>query len=225
MDNKFPEKSIGDNSHAIVKGIISAIPMAGGSLSVIFENIFTTPLDKRKKEWFQSLADAIEELTKKVDDITPESLSKNEIFISVSMQATQIALRNHQQEKLNALKNAVKNSANPISIDENKVLMFTRIIDDMTPLHLKILKFLNNPNIIEQELQKRTSPNIRTNYGDNMNIWKEYYPELSSSRELIIQISKELYVKGFLNNENALHSLGKNTSNFADEFLDFISES
>lgn len=141
------------------------------------------------------------------------------------MQATQIALRNHQQEKLNALKNAVKNSANPISIDENKVLMFTRIIDDMTPLHLKILKFLNNPNIIEQELQKRTSPNIRTNYGDNMNIWKEYYPELSSSRELIIQISKELYVKGFLNNENALHSLGKNTSNFADEFLDFISES
>lgn len=222
--NKFPKKSIGDTSHAVAKGILSAIPNIGGSLSVLFESIFTTPLDKRKKEWFQSLADAIEELTKKVDDITPESLSENEIFISVSMQATQIALRNHQQEKLNALKNAVKNSASSISIDENKVLMFTRIIDDMTPLHLKILKFLNNPRIIEKELQTRTSSNVRTHYGNNMNIWQEYYPELNSSRELITQISKELYVKGFLYNENALHSSEKSTSNFADEFLAFISE-
>ena len=92
-------------------------------------------------------------------------------------------------------------------------------------IHLKILKFLNNPSIIEQELQTRTPSNIRTSYGDNMNIWKEYYPELNSSRELIVQIVKELHVKGFLYNENVLHSLGKGTSNFADEFLAFISES
>lgn len=220
--DKFPETSKSDYAHAVAKGIISATPVAGGPLSILFENIFTTPLDKRKKEWFQSLSDAIEELTKKVEDITPESLSNNEIFISVSMQATQIALRNHQKEKLNALKNAVKNSA--ISIDENKVLMFTRIIDDMTPLHLKILEFLNNTNIIEQELQNKLPKNMKQHYGDNMNMWKEYYPELNSSNELIIHISKELYTKGFLHNERALHSSGKQTSKFGDEFLDFISD-
>jgi len=167
--DKFPETSKSDYAYAVAKGIISATPVAGGSLSVLFENIFTTPLDKRKKEWFQSLANAIEELTKKFEDITPESLSKNKIFISVSMQATQIALRNHQKEKLNALKNAVKNSA--ISIDENKVLMFTRIIDDMTPLHLKMLEFLNNPSTIEQELQNELPKNMKRHYGDNMNMW------------------------------------------------------
>lgn len=220
--DKFPEASKIDYAHAVAKGIISATPVAGGSLSVLFENIFTTPLDKRKKEWFQSLADAIEDLTKKVEDITPESLSKNEIFISVSMQATQIALRNHQKEKLNALKNAVKNSA--ISIDENKVLMFTRIIDDMTPLHLKILEFFNNPNIIEQELQSKLPKNMKQHYGDNMNMWKEYYPELNYSSELITHISKELYTKGFLHNDRPLHSSGKQTSKFGDEFLAFISD-
>lgn len=223
--DKFPEKSISDNSYAIAKGIISAIPVAGGSLSVLFESIFTTPLDKRKKEWFQSLADAIEELTNKVDEITPESLSENEIFISVSMQATQIALRNHQQEKLVALKNAVKNSASSISIDENQILMFTRIIDDMTPLHLKILEFLNNPNKIEQELQDKKPKNVKTYYSENITIWKEYYPELNSSKELISQVCKELYAKGFLFKEIQLLGTGKVTSSFGEEFLTFISKS
>jgi len=220
--DKFPETSKSDYAYAVAKGIISATPVAGGSLSVLFENIFTTPLDKRKKEWFQSLADAIEKLTKKFEDITPESLSKNKIFISVSMQATQIALRNHQKEKLNALKNAVKNSA--ISIDENKVLMFTRIIDDMTPLHLKILEFLNNPSTIEQELQNELPKNMKRHYGDNMNMWQKYYPKLSSSSELIIHIAKELYTKGFLHNDRSFYSSGKQTSKFGDEFLAFISD-
>lgn len=224
MIDKLPEKSKSDTGYEIVRGIISIIPNAG-PLSVLFENIFTSPLDKRKNEWFQSLANAIEELTDKVDSITPESLSKNEIFISVAMQATQIALRNHQQEKLNALKNAVKNSASNLSIDENKALMFTRIIDDMTPLHLLILKFLNAPNIIEQKLQDSTSSNIKHYYGDNMGIFKEYYPELNSSRSIIEHIIKELYSKDFLHNDRALHTLGKMTSNFADEFLAFVSES
>lgn len=223
--DKFPEKSKGDTAYEVARGVISAIPSVGGSLSILFENIFTSPLDKRKKEWFQSLADAIDELTNKVNTITHESLSENEIFISVAMQATQIALRNHQQEKLDALKNAVKNSASQISIDENKALMFTRIIDEMTPLHLLILKFLNNPGLIEQKLQNRTSSNMKTYYGDNMNIFKEYYPELNSSRGIIDYIVKELYTKGFLHNDRALHSLDKMTSGFADEFLAFISES
>ncbi|MBU1994990.1 hypothetical protein KKC15_09815 [bacterium] len=222
--DKFPEQSNKDYISSTVKGVVSAIPVAGGPLSVLFETVFSTPLDKRKKEWFQSLADAIEELTKKVDGITPEALSQNEVFISVSMQATQIALRNHQKEKLDALRNAVINSTNTISLDENKLLMFTRIIDDMTPLHLKVLEFLNNPNKFEQELQNRTSNNMRTHYPDNMNIWKEYYPELNSSRELITQVCKELYAKGFLFNELQLLGTGKVTSGFGEEFLAFISE-
>lgn len=225
MIDKFPEKSKSDTSYEVARGIISNIPAIGGSLSVLFENIFTTPLDKRKKEWFESLANTINDLTNKVDELTPEKLSENELFVSVSMQATQIALRNHQQEKINALKNAVKNSAISISIDENKALMFTRIIDDMTPLHLLILKFLNNPNEVEQILQNKTSSNIRYHYGSNMNIFKEYYPELNSSMGLINYVVKELHTKSFLHNDRALHSLGKMTSGLADEFLLFISDS
>jgi hypothetical protein len=67
----------------------------------------------------------------------------------------------------------------------------------MTPLHLKILKFLNNPSIIEQELQNKLSKNIRIQYGSNMNMWKEYYPKLNSSRELITHILKNYIQKVF----------------------------
>lgn len=220
---KFPEKSKSDNVHSFANGIISAIPVAGGSLSVLFETVFSTPLDERKKIWFQSLADAIDELTNKVENITPESLSKNKIFISVSMQATQIALRNHQKEKLTALKNAIVNSVIETSTDENKLLMFTRIIDDLTPLHIKVLIFLNNPQIIEQELQSRTSKNIQMHYPNNISIWDEYYSELRSSRDLILQIVKELDAKGFIHPITLLGS-GKCTTAFGKEFINFISE-
>jgi len=222
---EFPQKLKDDNYHALAKGIISTIPTLGSPLSILFETVFSAPLDKRKEKWFQSLAETIEKLINKVENLTPEILSQNEIFISVSMQATQIALRNHQKEKLDALKNAIKNSINIKFIDENKILIFTRIIDDMTPLHLKILNFLSNPNKIKQDLQSKESKNTQIFYSNNMTIWENYYPEMSSSKILISQVCKELYAKGFLSQEIQSLGVGKMTSNFGDDFLHFISNS
>ena len=74
-------------------------------------------------------------------------------------------------------------------------------------------------------LQNKTSSNIRHHYGSNMNIFKEYYPELNSSMRLIDYVVKELHTKSFLHNDRAFHSLGKMTSGLADEFLLFISDS
>jgi hypothetical protein len=55
-----------------------------------------------------------------VNDLTPERLATNEAFVTVTMQASQGAIRNHQQAKLEALRNAVLNSAlpNPPQEDE-----------------------------------------------------------------------------------------------------------
>ena len=60
---------------------------------------------------------------KREDVLTVEILEQDEKFISISMQATQIALRNHQEEKIEALKNCVINSVIQTDIDENKAIM------------------------------------------------------------------------------------------------------
>jgi hypothetical protein len=58
------------------------------------------------------------------------------------MHATQAAIRNHQKEKLEALRNAVLNSAEKNALDEDIKLMFVSLIDTFTPWHLRILSSL-----------------------------------------------------------------------------------
>lgn len=217
-----PKKTASDYVHSAMKGALSAIPVAGGPLSILFETVFSAPIDKRRQEWLSSLGIAIEELTKKVDGLSPEALSGNEAFISVALQATQIALRNHQQEKIAALKNAIINTVLEKSIDENKALIFTRIIDEITPLHIMVLTFLNKPENYEKELQAKARSTF-THYPNNISVFEEYYPELKSSSSLVEQVIKELYAKGFVFVESIHRGKGRVTTQFGQEFLAFIS--
>ncbi|TOO00399.1 hypothetical protein CGH46_22250, partial [Vibrio parahaemolyticus] len=81
----------------------------------------------------------------KVENLTPEKLSEHDAFISAYLQASNIAVRTHQEEKIKALNNAVKNTVLNNEIDETLKLMFIRFIDEMTPLHFRILHFLSTP--------------------------------------------------------------------------------
>ena len=73
------------------------IPVAGGPIQVLFENIFAAPLERRKQEWLEQMAEAIEDLQQRVADITPESLADNEVFITVALGALPMAIRNHHK--------------------------------------------------------------------------------------------------------------------------------
>ena len=216
------EKSSSDYAHAAIKGVLSAVPIAGGPLSVFFETVFSAPIDKRKEEWLLSLEQAVKNLTEKDANITVESLRDNDAFISIAMQATQIAIRNHQREKLEALKNAVINAARFESLDENKALIFTRLIDELTPLHIKVLSFLDNPGPFEKLLQEKAGKNTFVHYPGNINIWEETYPDLRSSNSLIEIIVKELHSKGFVYHDNMHIGKGRVTTNHGREFLHFI---
>ena len=99
-----------DLAREVGKAIVSAIPAASGPLQVIFENVFSAPIEKRKQAWLEQLADVVTEVQKRVEGLTPEKLAANEAFITVTMQASQVAIRNHQQEKSQALRNAILNS-------------------------------------------------------------------------------------------------------------------
>jgi hypothetical protein len=68
-------------------------------------------------------------------------LQSNELFITVLIQASQVVVRNHQLEKITALRNAVYNSALGIDIKDDLQLLFIRYIDELTPSHFVLLKF------------------------------------------------------------------------------------
>jgi hypothetical protein len=80
-----------------------------------------------------------------------ENLPNNELFITVVLKATSIALRNHQTEKLEALRNAVVNSVFPSSADDDIKLVFIDLIDELKVSQLRLLRILYEPDRYSKE--------------------------------------------------------------------------
>ena len=107
--------------------------------------------------------------------------------------------------------------------------MFIRIIDEITPLHIKLLSFLKNPAIIEEKLQSRENKrssiqSSRTNYSSNSEIWYEYNPNLKNSGFLINYIVRDLNLKGFISTDNINMGHGTVITDFGREFFEFIND-
>jgi hypothetical protein len=79
------------------------------------------------------------------DGPTPEELVNSEPFTTAVLHATQIALRTHQHEKLQALRNAVLNVAAGTAPGDDLQMLFLDAIDALTPSHLRLLAFLKDP--------------------------------------------------------------------------------
>jgi hypothetical protein len=139
-----PEVGKGDVAHTIVKAGISSIPVVGGAAAELFALVIEPPLDKRRNEWMKAMAEGLKTLEEK-GALRIDDLPKNEAFISTVMHASQAALRNHQKEKLEALRNAALNVAIGNAPDEDIQLMFVNLIDAVTPWHIRILKVFQDP--------------------------------------------------------------------------------
>lgn len=216
-----------DYLYSTVKAGLSSIPLAGSVVGEFFSMIVSQPISKRRDEWLIRIKNELEELQSRFNGFDVNNLCNNEVFITVLMQASQIAIRNHQEEKLTALKNAVLNSAIEISIDENVQLMYVNYIDELTPWHIKILGFFKNPTEWFNK-NNQSLPNIYM--GAPSHILEEAFSELKSRREFYDLIIKDLHDKGLLNTES-MHTMmtangvfASRTTNLGMEFIKYISE-
>ncbi|GHA42515.1 hypothetical protein ACFFLZ_13935 [Photobacterium aphoticum] len=221
MEELPQNKEWKDYGHAGVKATLNVIPLAGGALATLFETVFSAPIDKRKEDWLILLASTVDEVCEKVENLTPEKLSEHDAFISAYLQASNIAVRTHQEEKIKALNNAVKNTVLNNEIDETIKLMFIRFIDEMTPLHFRILHFLSTPDHYIQKLN--TNPNSYTHWGDLRNVWEKTYSDVSSNDPIIDLIISDLNRFGMVRikqfHEARLDSVG---TSVGQNFIDFI---
>jgi hypothetical protein len=202
MEMPPKSKSEGDIAHEVVRAIISAIPAAGGPIQVIFENVFSVPIEKRKQAWLEELAEVVTELQERVNGLTPETLAASEVFVTVAMQASQVAIRNHQDEKLKALRNAVLNSGMPNSPEEDEQLIFVRLIDQLTPWHLRLLAVLNHP-VQWMEHNEVTYPGW--GMGGVSHVIEHCLPDLRGKRDTYEQLVRDLQADGLLGQGQYLH--------------------
>ena len=174
----------------------------------------------------ESVGEALKELEQKMN-IVLEELHDNDKFIDAAMDATQIALRTSEKEKLDALRNALLNMAIPNSLDESIRKIFFSFIDIFSVFHIKILKLLRNPRKWFLKHQIKYPEHIMT--GGLSNLIEIAFPILRNKREIYNQMWKDLYLRGLVETEglnltfSAAGLEAKRTTGIGDAFLDFIS--
>lgn len=139
-----PQPNFEDVKHAGRKSLIGMIPFVGGAGSELI-GLLSSPVAQRRDDWFEDLQRRLQNLEGKVDGFKFEDLAQNEQFVSATLQATQSALRTHQQEKLEALRNAVLNVASGIRSYADRQEQFLALVDRFTSEHLVLLNLFRDP--------------------------------------------------------------------------------
>lgn len=195
-DDKYkpPSESIGDHAHTLARAGLSMVPVLGDPAVELFQAVIAPPLKRRQQKWMEAVAVGLGELERKQKCVVDE-LRDNEGFIDTVLQASQAAIRTSQQEKIEALRNAVLNSALPSRPDENRRQIFLSLVDSFSALHLRLLAFLDDPEAWYRINGRSPPPNPLETI---LALVLHAFPDLKEQAEVCDQASKELYGRGLI---------------------------
>ncbi|MGH7925513.1 MAG: hypothetical protein ACREQH_13080 [Candidatus Binatus sp.] len=205
--DKPPKESKVDVAAKFAEAAISAIPIVGGPVAVLSE-LVGGPITRRRQLWFSQLATVVTELQNRVAELS-KPLDQNEDFATAVLWASQIAIRTRRDEKLAALRNAVRNSALTSSLQEDLQVLFLRFIDELTASHLRVLRVLDAPT----ESISQTRREMRT-FGGLALVIYHCVPELNGQGQFCEQLCRDLQNRGLV-----VQGLNFNTAMTADAVL------
>jgi hypothetical protein len=209
----------------LAKITASAVPVFGGTAAEVIETLFRPTIDARRDEWLKSLADAFFRLQGKVEDFSLEQLSQDESFMTTFVTASQAAMRTHQEEKREALRNAVLNAALRTEPDEDMQVVFLGLVDRFTSWHLRILSLLNDPVASANQVNFKPSGTL----GSMQTLITGVYPDIKEHKEFYELIYSELMASGLIVSGpisisiNAEAMFQRRSTTMGARFLKFIS--
>lgn len=207
--------------YRLIQSTLSCIPVIGGVFQIFHEASFPSPMQRRAVEWKLQVTKAINTLS-----INVERLECNQVFISTLIKATEVAIKSHETEKLNAIKAAVCNSAvDPTNVVDTYCL-FLNLIDRFTPLHLKVLSFFRDKKAYISMIESTTKDELDFFIAQKLNISKEFYLVINQDLMFSSLIDAPDFAgifNGILDGEKNNASFTKVTE-FGCDFLDFIKE-
>ena len=126
---------------------ISALPGAGGPLSVLLDKYLPSYVEQRRSQLLANLAADLRELS---DRVTPQRLASDE-FLSVFIKAFRRAMEESLEEKLEAFRGIILNTALSDSSDFDEITLFIRLVSDLTVDQIRILRLLHNDELTNEE--------------------------------------------------------------------------
>jgi len=125
--------------------LVNLVPVVGGAVATLLTSALNNRLNERRERWFSELAEAVKDLEDRFEGFDPDALADNESFLDAVVTATRTVDRSSQREKIEALRNAVLNSALPSAPEPDIQQLYFALVDDLTPTHLHLLTLLNDP--------------------------------------------------------------------------------
>jgi hypothetical protein len=166
---------------------------AGAASFELFNSLFSTPLEKRRDRWLDRISRRLLELEEKIDNLRIEELADNEEFVSILIQASQVAIRTHQEDKIKALQNIVLNTALGIEIEDVIRQWCINIIDGFTPVHLKLMLLFDNSSSNPKEQGELSSD------AADFRSPEELFPDFQENEQFYHLVCRDLETLGLIN--------------------------
>jgi hypothetical protein len=208
-----------------IKAGVGSLPVVGGPIAEFITFVIGEPAQERRDDFMRDIYGRIVDLEASHAEFKAETLRANEQFQATFIQAAQLSMRTIQEEKREMLRNAVLNSAT-IDIDENVRQMFMQYIERMTPLHVSLLKLMDDPGA-NPDAKQAASGMMAAGFD---HIVKAAVPQLRHQDAIADRIALDLNDMGLLTSGNLRGTvsgtalLQRRSSNLGRSFLAFISE-
>src|ERR1035441_2729815 len=75
---RYPQSTEADIAQGAARATLAVIPVIGGSITEILSLLLTPAVTRRRDEWFKELADALDQLEKKIEGFKVGKLADNE---------------------------------------------------------------------------------------------------------------------------------------------------
>lgn len=222
-----PKSGLADKAIAMAKAVVGDLVPFGGSLSELASWFIRTPFERRTEEWQAQVGEALHSLASE-RGVRLEDLQNDPKFVDTVLHATQVALRNANEEKREALRNAIVNSALASAPDESQRQMFLNYIDTFTPWHLRVLALFNNPPEWFRRHDRQLPSFSFTSSLEQ--VLESAFPDLRGRRDFYDQVWADLNNRGMLSTPS-LHAMMSPAGAFAERatplgrsFIAFITE-
>ncbi len=130
--------------------VSAAIPVAGGSISVLLDKYLPNKIEERK----QNILENIQKSLSRIDINILENKLDNEVFYTVFLKVLNKSISNHRSEKLMAFRNILLNDIIHEEMSFDEVSFYMRLVDELTVDQIKILNLFYRTYIINDDKYK-----------------------------------------------------------------------
>lgn len=208
-----------------MKAAAGFLPVVGGSIAEFLQFVVGDPAQERRDEFLKGTFLELTDLRDRFESLDAEALRNNEQFQATVVQAVRIEAATASAAKKEMLRNAILNSAVG-TIDENVRHVFMVMIEQFTPMHLALLKLLQNPKA--NEVYVNATKNLMM--GSMNDPISKALPEVTREPAMFSRVTEDLHRYGCTNisSFNGMMTGGasmqnKMTTSFGDSFIAFVS--